>query len=40
MLKQKGFTIMDLFAALGVLLWLSAVCAIVYVAWHFIVKYW
>lgn len=38
--KQKFFKWAIVAGVFGGLLWLSAVVGVVYVAWHFISKYW
>jgi prepilin-type N-terminal cleavage/methylation domain-containing protein len=40
MKTQKGFTITELLAVLVLLFSLACVGGIVYVAWHFISKFW
>jgi Tfp pilus assembly protein PilE len=38
--KQRGFTIIELGGVLFFLVWLACVSAILYVAYHFISKFW
>lgn len=38
--RQKGFTVTELIAALFLLFWLACVCGAIYIAVHFIAKFW
>jgi type II secretory pathway pseudopilin PulG len=40
MKTQKGFTITELLAVLMLLFWFACVVGIIYVALHFIAKFW
>jgi prepilin-type N-terminal cleavage/methylation domain-containing protein len=37
---QRGFTLHELLIGMFLVLWLAAVGGILYVAWHFISKWW
>jgi len=37
---QKGFTIVELIASLGILVWLALVIGVVWAVWHFVAKFW
>lgn len=39
-MKQKGYTLLDLLAIVAILAWLTAIGGVVYLAWHFIAKFW
>jgi Tfp pilus assembly protein PilW len=40
MKRQRGFTLMELLAAIGSLLSISILILVIVVVWHFIAKYW
>lgn len=38
--RQRGFTVVELMAGLGILVWVAVLLAIIWVACHFISKFW